>query len=286
MLRQFKLTALLCLGACFTLPACAPVDALNAITPNKGYEVTQDVYKRGPRGDVDIYTPETVEENSPVIVFFYGGGWNSGEKSEYKFVGQAFASEGYITLIPNYRIHPDVKFPRFVEDGAKAVRHAVKKYPDRPIVMMGHSAGGHIVDLLALNSGYFGNHGVDYCNRISGVVSLAGPVGIVPMSEEPYITIFPQRFTGMDAPLNVVEEPSPEFFLAHGKDDTTVYPQNSQALATAILSRGGKARSKVYDGHDHIDTVKNISVYFDGGPLKSDIIDFIDGLPVEGPFCH
>ncbi|WP_347091587.1 alpha/beta hydrolase [Sphingomonas parapaucimobilis] len=56
------------------------------------------------------------------MVFFYGGSWNSGTRAGYEFVGRALAAQGFVTVIPDYRLVPVLRYPAFVEDGAAAVR--------------------------------------------------------------------------------------------------------------------------------------------------------------------
>ncbi|MEJ0006612.1 MAG: hypothetical protein WDM77_09705 [Steroidobacteraceae bacterium] len=58
----------------------------------------------------------------PVIVFWYGGSWTEGNKDEYRFVGAALASLGYVAVLPNYRLYPQVKFPQFLDDAAQGSR--------------------------------------------------------------------------------------------------------------------------------------------------------------------
>ena len=126
------------------------------------------------------------------------------------------------------------------------------------------------------------------CDRISGIISLAGPVGTIPLTEEPYISIFPDRFTGKDAPLGHTETPVPPLFLINGGKDKTVYPQNSTALAKKVNERGGRATVKVYPDMSHVDAVRVMSRLFDGdSSLKTDVIKFIEGLPrkAEAGYC-
>ncbi len=59
---------------------------------------------------------------APVIVFFYGGAWRGGNKELYRYVAKALARRGYVAVIPDYRIYPEVCYPEFIEDGALAVR--------------------------------------------------------------------------------------------------------------------------------------------------------------------
>ena len=88
------------------------------------------------------------------MVFFYGGSWTTGRRGLYRFVGAALAERGIVTVLPDYRLYPQVKFPLFVDDGALAVawvqKHAHEFGGDpHRIVLMGHSAGGHEAAFLA-----------------------------------------------------------------------------------------------------------------------------------------
>jgi acetyl esterase/lipase len=59
-----------------------------------------------------------------VVVFFYGGNWTSGNRGDYAFVGEALASRGIVAVIADYRLYPQVRYPSFLEDGARAVSWA------------------------------------------------------------------------------------------------------------------------------------------------------------------
>src|SRR5579863_4771807 len=72
-------------------------------------------YGPAPANSTDLYLPRNAA-GAPVVVFFYGGGWDSGDKSSYKFVGAALAAAGVIVVIPNYTLYPKAKFPRFMQD--------------------------------------------------------------------------------------------------------------------------------------------------------------------------
>lgn len=261
--------------------ACAPVTLLNTITPSSSFEKMSDV-SYGPleRQRYDVYRSEASREVSPLLVFIHGGSWTDGSKDIYKFLAEGFTSEGFDVVVPNYRLYPNVVYPQMIEDTAKAVVAVAKQFPDREIVVMGHSAGAYNVLMTALNPQYLKAEGRDLCDTVSGVISLSGPTGIIPLKEEPYITIFPDRFTAEDAPLNQIDGLTPPLFFGHGADDKTVYPQNSQKLAEKIQTRGGKAIVKIYDDMNHTDAVKVLSRHFDGdAALKTDIIRFIENLP-------
>ncbi|HHI88953.1 MAG TPA: alpha/beta hydrolase [Hellea balneolensis] len=275
-----RLLILLAVGFVFVLIAgsCAPVTVLNTITPSGSYKKAKDIpYGQLARQKLDIYQPDQAKPGAAILVFVHGGGWKNGHKDMYKFVGQAFAKQGYTTIIPNYRLYPKVKYPAFVEDTAKAVAFVARRYPDHPIVLMGHSAGAYNALMVATAPEYLKAEGLDVCKTLSGVIGLSGPYGALPATDEPYITIFPNRIMGDEAPLGHVSAHVPPLFLAIGSKDQTVSDKHSRELAAKVKAAGGEAVFKLYPGLSHIDAVKVLSVYFDGkSSLKSDITAFID----------
>jgi len=284
---SFKSFALSLIPA-FVLSACAPVNILNGITPSSAFKKEKGLsYGTAEHEFLDVYRSKKPKADTPVLLFVHGGSWDSGSKDIYKFLADGFTKSGYDIVIPNYRLYPDAKFPNFLEDNAKAVAFTQKTYPDRKIVLLGHSAGAYNVLMLALQDSHLRAAGVDRCERIAGVVGLAAPTGIVPLESARLIEIFPDRFTAQDAVLNNVSTPAPAIFLGHGEDDTTVYPQNSTQLAEKITARGGAATAKVYPKLNHIDVVKVLSRHFDDDTtLKADIVNFIDGLPKVERSCR
>lgn len=268
----------------FGAVACAPVTLLNTITPSSSFVKASNI-SYGPleRQSLDIYRAETPRANAPVLLFIHGGSWEDGSKNIYKFLAEGFTSEGFDVVIPNYRLYPDAVYPQMIEDTALSVAFTAKQFEGRPLVIMGHSAGAYNVLMTGLNKTYLEQAGGDLCQSVAGIVSLSGPTGIIPLSEEPFITIFPDRFTRDDAPLNNVAGISPPVFFGHGTDDKTVYPQNSERLAEKINTRGGRADLEVYSGMDHTGAVKVLSRHFDGDSnLKDDIIKFATTLPSKG----
>jgi len=275
-------------AAVATLAACAPVNILNGITPSSTFERSKNVsFGDGERDKLDIYRTEKPIENAPVLMFVHGGSWDSGSKDIYKFLAEGFTKSGYDVVIPNYRIYPDAKFPDFLNDNARAVAFTAKTFPDRKLVLLGHSAGGYNVLMLGLRDEYLVQAGVDKCSTVAGIVGLAAPTGVVPLDSAPLTEIFPDRFTADDAVLNNAKGPTPPIFLGHGENDTTVYPVNSTQLAEKINARGGVAEAKVYSGQSHIDVVKVLSRHFDGDTtLKADIVEFIEALPNSDAMCR
>ncbi|HMB94824.1 MAG TPA: alpha/beta hydrolase, partial [Tepidisphaeraceae bacterium] len=172
---------------CLMLPmaGCTEFDLLNATIPCWGYSRTSDLkYGELPRQKLDVYRPRGKPAAAPVVIFFYGGDWQSGNKSDYRFVADAFTSRGFVAVLPDYRLYPQVTFPSFVEDAALAVRwthdNAANFGGDpRRIYLMGHSAGAHIAALLTLDEHYLKNVGLDR-SAIRATAGLSGPYDFVP----------------------------------------------------------------------------------------------------------
>lgn len=287
-MKTFLKSAAVLAIASIAFVACAPVTFLNGITPSGSFAKAKDI-SYGPlnRQKLDIYKADEPRPNAPVLVFIHGGSWSEGSKDIYKFLAEGFTSEGFDVVIPNYRLYPDAAYPQMIEDSAKAIAYAAKQYPNRPLAVMGHSAGAYNSLMATLNKDFLSAEGVNVCGRIAGVISLAGPTGAYELKEEPYITIFPDRFQKDDAPLAHADAPSPKLFVMNGADDTTVGPKNAKELAAKVKARDGQAKLKIYDGVNHIEAVQFLSRHFDGkATLKADIIAFLDGLPKSGSFCR
>jgi pimeloyl-ACP methyl ester carboxylesterase len=139
------------------LSGCSPLYLVNTLsTESDSVTIVHQHYGKEQRQQLDIFMPERIVTGSPVIVFFYGGSWKRGEKGKYGFVGHSLGSKGYVTVIPDYRLYPEVTFPAFVEDGANVIAW-VRQHVEQArngVVVMGHSAGAHTAALLALDQRY------------------------------------------------------------------------------------------------------------------------------------
>ncbi|MEM6832829.1 MAG: alpha/beta hydrolase [Pseudomonadota bacterium] len=283
--RHPPLVALLAL---LLLPSCSAVDAVNALTPTESIESIQTAaYADGPRHSLDIYTPKDPKPDAPILVFIYGGGWDSGEKGDYLFAAEAFTSAGYTVVVPDYRLYPEVIYPSFVQDAALAVAWTAEHFDGRALVLMGHSAGAHIALHLALETEFLADAGVDRCSTIAGAAGLSGPYGAVEVTTEPHLSIFPERLQGDDAPLTHVSKAVPPVYLATGLRDERVYPKNTLELAAALEGIGADVTLNTYPELDHVDTAKLLSHFFDdNGPVRSDLLAFLDKRRgADGPFC-
>ncbi len=256
---------------------------VNGITPSSSFTLEKDVsFGNHTRDKVDYYMSTDVgASDRPLIVFIHGGGWHRGDKSMYKFLAEGLTSEGYDVALPNYRLYPEVKYPEFLLDNARAIAAIHKRFPSRYLVLMGHSAGAYNVMMMAFKPQYLEAEGVYSCYTVRGVISLAGPTGAFPMTDDPYTTIFPDLMQGDDAVLAHTNQPLPPLMLANGDADSSVSHINALKLGEALNGRN-IATVKIYEGADHTDTVKWFSRHFDHeGALKADVIDFIENLPAD-----
>ncbi len=171
----------LALAPLLAMTACAPIQALNALEPKGGVEIARNIsYGPDPRQALDVYSPRRPSPGAPIVVFFYGGSWDSGRRQDYQFVGAALASHGYVTVIPDYRLYPQVRWPVFLEDNALAVRwardHAVGLGGDpRRLVLMGHSAGAYNAAMLAVDERWLGKVGLAPGKDVRAMVGLPDP---------------------------------------------------------------------------------------------------------------
>ena len=259
------LRAALFLFTAASLAGC--VDLLNATIPQDGITITHDiVYSEGDRNMLDVYEPVKKAPGHPVIVFYYGGRWESGARADYLFAGQAFASKGYVTVIADYRLYPTVRYPLFVEDAAKALvwtREHIAAYGGNPdnIFVAGHSAGAYIALMLAANTSFVKKAGGDPA-WIRGAIGLAGPYNFVPSQEDPDIRdLFGTAKDAASQPITYVHKGMPPVFLATGADDQTVKLHNTYDLAKKLRADGDTVEVRTYPDIDHVGLVLSLELF-------------------------
>ena len=262
--------------------ACSPAAVLNAIAPRDGVAVTRDLaYQDGPRHMLDVYAPAAAAP-APVVVFFYGGGWEAGSKDMYRFVGAALAARGVMTVIADYRVYPEVRFPGFMRDAALAVawtRTNAARFGGDPrrMFLMGHSAGAQIATLLALDGSYLHEVGLDPHRDLSGVIGLAGPYDFLPLHDATLEKIFgPEAERWRSQPISFVSSQAPPMLLLAGSDDDTVDPANTTRLAARLRAAGDTVEDRVYPGVGH----KTLIGAFSGAltfvaPVREEVLRFV-----------
>lgn len=254
------------LGVLAVLWGCSGPRLLSAMTPDGGFKTHAGIaYGDHPRQRLDVHVPKTpAARRAPVVVFFYGGRWQSGSRAGYRFMAEALTSLGVVTVISDYRLHPDVRFPAFVEDGARAVRWTrahIAEYGGDPesVFVMGHSAGAHIAALLALDSRYLEAVGGSP-ERLAGWIGLAGPYDFLPFTQDYLKDIFgPPEHYPRSQPINFVDGGAPPTLLLHGTDDDTVLPKNTVHLAAALERAGVPVTMKLVPGKGHVSLLATLA---------------------------
>ena len=267
--------------------ACSPIKTLNALVPSDGYELHANIdYGSLQRQKLDVYQPkqslERRQGKTPVVLFFYGGSWDSGEKADYKFAAEAFASNGFIAVIPDYRVYPEVLFPGFMADPAKAARWVkdhIQQFggdPDR-VFIAGHSAGAHIAVMLALNNEYLAKEQLKPSD-FRGTIGLAGPYDFLPLTSERLKIIFgPKDQRRKSQPIEFVTGHNQPMLLLVGLKDGTVGTHNTYNLAAKIKERGGPVQVVEFPSYGHIDMAAKLAKPLRGdGDLLKPIVEFIN----------
>jgi acetyl esterase/lipase len=271
----------------FQLSGCSPAQIVNSFNPTGHYSrYIAQAYGApagNPRQVLDVYVPNDGASRArhPVVIFFYGGSWQTGSKDVYQFVGEALTGEGFVVVIPDYRVYPQVRFPAFVEDGAEVVRWTednISGYAGdaSQIFLMGHSAGAQIAALLGLDTHFLESAGVPAAT-IRGVIGVAGPYDFLPLTDPKLQALFTNA-KGLDAtqPINFVRRDEPPLLLLHGLDDTTVLPRNSEHLAQAARDAGAQADLIEYPDYGHIGIIAKLAAPLRGGStVLPDIVSFM-----------
>jgi acetyl esterase/lipase len=281
--RTTRRIGLAAIGAALAA-ACAPLTMFATLTPKdpavrEAHNVAfgPDAHQR-----LDVYAPRGKgQAGLPVAVFFYGGSWDTGKRSDYGWVGQALASRGFVTVVPDYGLYPAVRYPGFLEDGAQAVRwaqdHAAEfgGDPDR-IVLVGHSAGAYNAAMIALDPRYLTAAGVDP-RRIKALAGLSGPYDFLPLTDPIAQRTFGEaKDLAATQPTSFVTPASPPAFLATGDDDTMVFPKNTVKLAAKLRAAGVEVREEHYPGVDHVRMVLALSRPFRGrAPVLQQMSEFL-----------
>jgi acetyl esterase/lipase len=243
-------------------------------------------YGTHPRQRLDIYAPRKLAAGAkvPVIVWFYGGSWNSGSRQGYAFAGRALASRGFVVAVPDYRLVPEVRYPGFLEDGAAAVkwlRANIARHggdPDR-LVLAGHSAGAYNAAMLALDPRWLGSDRT----AVRGLIGLAGPYDFLPLDVASTQNAF-GHVADLPAtqPVNHAGAGDPPALLVAGAEDTLVRPRQTAALAQRLKEAGVSAETRLYPGVGHIGVMTALSKPLRGkAPVLQDAADFAARVTAE-----
>lgn len=263
------------LGLGLTMPwlsGCTTTGILAALTRFGGAIETGVAYGAHPRQKLDIYRPRVGGKSSAgaaaasgarsaaggvTVLFFYGGSWNRGERADYAFVGKALAARGITTLIADYRLYPEVRYPDFLIDGAMAAAWTFREVarlggdPQR-VFVMGHSAGAYNAAMLALDARWLGQQNGSP-NGWAGWIGMAGPYEFLPITiVDAQPVFFHPNYPTHTQPIDHVTAQAPRTLLLSARSDNMVNPvRNSAALAQRLASAGVAVQHLSFERVDH-----------------------------------
>lgn len=264
--------------------ACSPLSLLNSLGPrDRGAgRVARDVpYGDDPRQRLDLYAPDAASRRPwPVLVFFYGGGWDSGARGQYEWAAHALAARGFLVAAPDYRIVPGVHFPAFIEDAAAAtagVAEIAGGYGGDParFGVIGHSAGAHLAMMIALDRRYMAAAGQP--DLIKAAAGLAGPYDFLPFDVPASINAFGRApDPTLTQPVTFARADAPPLWLGHGTADEVVHAEDSTILCARMQAVGGRCEAKLYPGLNHADLIATFSPLFRRkAPVLDDVAAFL-----------
>jgi acetyl esterase/lipase len=280
-----SILVLMAVAMAFWLTGYTSLQLLNATVSHRGYVCTTDIaYGLALRQKLDVYVPKNVRSNAKVVIFFYGGSWRDGSKTDYRFVAQALTSRGFIVVLPDYRVYPAVTFPAFVEDGASAVRWVrenISTYggDTNQLYLMGHSAGSHIAALLTLDAHYLIAVGLDR-NDIRATATLSGPYDFTPNPWDRPVFGMETNQTAINPniePITFVDGKEPSMLLVQGLRDKIVVPSNAVNLAARIRQVGGEVEYITYPKRGHASVVVALVWPYQWlAPVLDDVTDYFN----------
>jgi len=261
------------------LGGCSSAGLVNALAPRDDFRLVADLsYGDNPRQKLDLYLPFAGTAPKPVVLFFYGGNWDSGSKGDYLFLGEALASRGFLVVIADYRIYPEVRYPDFLADCAAVTRWTlahIATYGGDParVSLMGHSAGAYNAMMLALDPEWLGPARA----RIKSVVGLAGPYDFLPLTDATLKIIFgTAKDLTQTQPIEYADGTAPPALLVTGRLDTTVSPGNVTRLAARLRKDGATVETRRYAFLGHITLLGALARPLRSvTPVLDDVTDFL-----------
>ena len=265
------------------LAGCSSTALINGLTPDHDYAgPTRFAYAASPRHQLDLYRPGERATPAPVLVFFYGGSWRSGERADYRFAAAALAARGFAVVVPDYRLHPEASYPDFLRDSAAAVGWAIRQAPryggdPRRVYLIGHSAGAYNAAMLAYDPRWLAAEGLSP-EQIAGFIGLAGPYNFLPIQVPEVMPVFHWPDTTPDTqPItHVTSAAPPTLLIVAGQDDLVDPTLNSAALADALRRVGVPVTFKRYDALNHYTTLGALAWPLRWlAPVLDDIAEFV-----------
>lgn len=226
-------------------------------------------YREGPRGLLDVYRP-LGPGPFPVLFFIYGGAWVSGDRTEFEYVGAAFARRGFVTVIADYTLYPQGTYPVFLQDNAAALAWTMKNIgpyggDTEHLAVMGHSAGAYNASMLSYDRRWLEGAGVapDVVDAFAG---LSGPYDFYPYTMKIEEAVFGGIQSDSIEPFTHLDGGNPPALLIHGADDPTIAPHQSQVMAAKLAEAGLPVDLHILPGQTHTGVMLGLASAPDGDP--------------------
>jgi acetyl esterase/lipase len=202
----------------------------------------------GPEQQLDLYIP-TDRHGQPLVVYVHGGGFGHGDKAgdSVNPNNLQWLWQGYAMASINYRLAQHALWPAQIEDCKAAIRwlkaHANDYgYLPNEIAVVGESAGGHLVAMLATTSGnrlFDVGENLDQTSDVTCAVDLFGPIDLTMLPSLAERLLGPEDKNSLDlkrnaSPISYVHEDEPPILIVHGTDDKLVPYEQAELLADAM----------------------------------------------------
>lgn len=270
------------------LAGCSTTGLLSALTRFSGRVETDLPFGEHPRQRLDVYharsdtAPGGDVSGVPTAIFYYGGSWNRGARGDYAFVGKALASRGITTVIADYRLYPEVRYPDFLSDCALAAAWTLNNTDRlggdrRQVYVMGHSAGAYNAAMMALDPRWLGAHGAAP-SQWAGWIGLAGPYEFLPITNPDAQPVFHHpSYPAATQPIEHASARAPRTLLITAIRDELVNPvRNSAALARRLDQHGVSVRHERFERVDHMTLIGALASPLRWlAPVADSIVDFI-----------
>ncbi len=225
---------------------------------------------------LDLYLPEG-RKDFPVLFFVHGGTWKSGDRKQYVKLGELYAARGVGMVVISYRLTPKVQHPAHIQDVARAFDWTcanVGKYGGRAdrIFCMGHSAGGHLVSLLATDETYLKAHKRSFAD-IRGVISISGVYTILPAGALANAFGKDAEVCKKASPVYNVSGKHPPFLILYGDADFATLDWMAENMGKALEKAKCDVCVKKMENRNHYTIMYDMLK--DEDPTRRAILDFV-----------
>lgn len=213
------------------------------------------------RQELDIYEPAEIDDDTEIVLFIYGGGWESGDKGIHKFIGRAWARHNFIVILPNYRLAPEATYPDQLRDIVRSIKWLQDNYEEfsDKFYLAGHSAGAHLASLTGFSDRWLAEAQLGSAN-ILGFILLAGVYQFYPFEKaDPRVRSFlgDERYWEEAQPFNIVDKSTSPVFLAHGENDSEVLAAQTVQLSERLEELNVEHETLLEEGVGHIGLLLN-----------------------------